>query len=190
MEINNVSERQLLAECLAKNRRYQELLYKKYASDMYAVCLMYVRQADDAQDILQNSFIRVFNNLQHFEQKGPLRAWIRRIVVNAAIDFYKHRKREHELMSALPPEEEQLFNKVSVNEIISGLNYEDIIKQVNQLPERAQLVLKLYAIEGYKHNEIGEMMGISEGTSKSQLNRAKKLLKDALEQQTPNYAKH
>lgn len=187
MDINKISEDELLAQCLAHNRRYQEILYRKYASDMYAVSLMYMRNPADAQDILQNAFIRVFQNLSHFEKKGPLRAWIRRIVVNASIDFYKSKKRDSEVFAGLPPEEERMLNSVSVNQILGHLNYNDIIKLVNQLPERAQLVLKLYAIEGYKHQEIADMMGINEGTSKSQLNRAKKLLKEALQQHAPGY---
>ncbi len=178
MEKQPLSEADLLRGCLANDRKYQEALYRKYADDMYAVCMMYTPQPADAQDVLQNAFIRIFASLHSYEAKGPLRAWVRRIVVNASIDFYKKRKREQDLWQEW--EDETPFSQVSVDEILSNVNYQDTIRLVNALPERAQMVLKLYAIEGYKHQEIAEIMGINEGTSKSQLNRAKRLLQESL----------
>lgn len=182
MEKQPISEAEIVRGCLANDRKYQEALYRKYADDMYAVCLMYTPQPADAQDVLQNAFIRIFASLHQYEAKGHLRAWVRRIVVNAAIDFYKKRRREQDLWQGWE-DDEQAMAQVSVDDILAKVNYQDTIRLVNALPERAQMVLKLYAIEGYKHSEIADIMGINEGTSKSQLNRAKRLLQEALQHQ-------
>ena len=173
----DVSERELVEGCIAKKRRYQEQLYYRYGTDMYQVCLMYAKNEADASDILQESFIKVFKNIQGFRFQGALGAWIRRTVVHTAINAYKKKQRETKLVVAMP---EEVCADFSVNEITEGLDPNEIVRLVNQLPKKAQQVLKLYALEGYKHQEIADLLDISVGTSKSQLNRAKKLLQKAI----------
>ena len=169
----DLSERDLVEGCIDKKRRYQEHLYYRFGTDMYQVSLMYAKNEADASDILQDSFIKVFKNISFFKFEGPLGGWIRRIVVFTAINAYKKKQRETKLVVAMSDNQ---FEGVSVNEVASELEASEIVKLVNKLPRKAQQVLKLYSIEGYKHKEIADLLGISVGTSKSQLNRAKKLL--------------
>lgn len=172
-----LSERELVEGCVEKKRRYQEQLYYRYGTEMYQVCLMYAKNEADASDILQESFIKVFKHIHTFKFTGALGAWIRRTVVFTAINAYKKKQRETKLVVAMP---ESGYADFSVNELAEELDPNEIVQLVNQLPKKAQQVLKLYAIEGYKHQEIADMLDISVGTSKSQLNRAKKLLQKAV----------
>lgn len=174
---NDLSEQELIERCIADERSYQELLYRKYATDMYKVALMYANNSADAADILQESFIKVFKSIHKFRFEGSLRGWIRRIVVHTAINAYN--KRQRDLKVVVPMTENGEFD-APIDSIVGELEANDIIKLVNSLPQKAQQVLKLYAIEGYKHKEIAKLMGITEGTSKSQFSRAKKMLQTAI----------
>ncbi len=174
-ELHNLSDEELIAGCLKDKRVFQEALYRRYADKMYRVAWTYAKDDDEACDVLQDGFINVFRNLKKFKMQGSFEGWIRRIIINKALEHYRAKKRKEEVIQDYHHDRE-----TSVNEILSKLNAQEIIKQVNTLPEKAAMVLKLYAIEGYAHQEIAEMMGISEGTSKSQLNRARSLLKDKL----------
>ncbi len=171
-DFTNISDNQLIDHCIRQERRYQELLYKRYADEMYSVALIYSDDDQDACDILQVSFIKVFKKLDSFKFECPLKAWIRRIVVNTALDHYRKKKRESEhvqnYIQTVDVEFDDIVPRLSANELLSLLK---------QLPKKASLVLKLYAIEGYAHKEIANMLKITEGTSKSQLNRARSLLK-------------
>ena len=142
---------------------------------MFNVCVTYSETDDEAADILQEAFIRVFRKIGQFRGDCPLEAWIRKIIVNTALEIYRKKSREKAQM--------QLYTQVfeeETEDVIGDLNRREIIELINQLPFKAQLVLKLYAIEGYNHREIAEMMDITEGTSKSQLNRARFLVKQAM----------
>jgi len=169
----NLTEKELVEGCIEQKRRYQEQLYYRFGTDMYQVCLMYAKNEADASDILQDSFIKVFKNIHKFKFEGPLGAWIRRTVVFTAINAYHKKQRENKLVVAMASTG---YMDYSVNDIAGHLEAAEIVKLVNQLPKKAQQILKLYSIEGYKHQEIANMLDISVGTSKSQLNRAKKLL--------------
>lgn len=142
---------------------------------MYKVCLIYMEEKEDACDVLQDSFVKIFKNLHTFRFEGSLRGWIRRTVVLTAINAYNKRKKEKELIL---PMSELGYEAVSatINDIIGNLEAKELIEKVNALPDKAKQVLKLHALEGFKHSEIAEILGITEGTSKSQLNRAKYLL--------------
>lgn len=142
---------------------------------MYNVSLTYTNDEDEACDILQEGFIKVFRNLQTFQFQGSLEGWIRKIVVNTALEFYRKKKREQENLDNY-----EIFADTNIDGVLDKINSEDIIKLVNQLPSKAAMVLKLFAIEGYNHKEIAIIMEISEGTSKSQLNRARFLFKEAI----------
>lgn len=178
MTLENLSEKELVEQCLLDSRKHQEQLYRLYADEMYNVCLMYANTEEDACDILQEAYVRVFRYLNSFQFESTLKTWIRRIVINVAINHYHKRKKEREI--SLPIKED--IDIALADNIFSSMAAAEIVKLVNQLPDKAKMVLKLYAIEGYKHKEIAEMMNISEGTSKSQLNRAKILLKESLDQ--------
>lgn len=173
-----MSEEELIKRCIANERQAQELLYRQHANKMYNVCLTYARDEDEACDILQEGFIKVFRNLGSYGFSGSFDGWVRKIMVNTALTFYHKKKKEAENLSMY-----QTFIEPAIDNILENLNAEELIRLVNQLPAKAGMVLKLFAIEGYEHKEIATLMDISEGTSKSQLNRARFLLKEAIEKQ-------
>lgn len=173
--LDNSSDQELIAGCLKDKRDFQEALYRRFADKMYRVAWTYTKDEDEACDVLQDGFINVFRNLKKFKNQGSLEGWIRRIIVNKALEHYRSKKRKEEVLREY--HQDQNFE---IESLLSQINADEIISQVNSLPEKAAMVLKLYAIEGYAHAEIADMMGISEGTSKSQLNRARGLLKEKL----------
>lgn len=173
--LENISDEELVKGCLQDKRAYQEALYRKYADQMYSVVMIYAKDSDDAADILQDSFINVFRKLHKFRFESQLGGWIRRIVVNKSIEHFRSKKRKRELIEDFSHEEHP-----KVEGILERINANEIVNLVNDLPAKAAMILKLYAIEGYKHHEIADMLEISEGTSKSQLNRARSLLKEKL----------
>ena len=174
--IHQLSENELVRRCIANERQYQERLYRMFADQMYSVCLSYNRNEDEACDILQEGFIKVFRKLEQFKFDSSLRGWIRRIMVNTALDHYRKQKRHEEKLESYSKH----IEPPSIGNVLEQINAQDLISLVNELPSRAAIVLKLYAIEGYAHKEIAEKLAISEGTSKSQLHRARTLLKQLL----------
>ena len=173
--VNKITEKELVEKCIADERQYQEMLYRKYADKMFTVCLTYTDNEDDACDILQEGFIKVFRNLHKFNFEGSFEGWVRRIIVNTALEHYRKRVRIEENLSVY-----KTYIEPKIDGILDTINADELIKQVNELPSKAAMVLKLYAIEGYGHKEIAEQLGVTVGTSKSQLNRARFLLKESI----------
>jgi len=165
----------LIVGALKKDRHLQEMLYRKYADGMFSVACSYSENEDEAADILQEGFIKVFRNLKSHDQSKSLGGWIRRIIVNTALEYYKKKKRHLEVLKEYSNEE-----GVSYEDLFKDLNKLEVIRFVDNLPSKAQMVLKLYAIEGYAHQEIATALNISVGTSKSQLSRAKQLLREMI----------
>ncbi|HOY48875.1 MAG TPA: RNA polymerase sigma factor [Flavobacteriales bacterium] len=173
------SDKQLVDGCVRGERRFQELLYKRFSPKMYSVCLGYAGRGNEAADMLQDAFIKVFRNIGEFRFDCPLEAWIRRIVVNTAIDQYRKASRQAMPLSlddTLELDDETVFSHPSDHKYFLDL--------VSALPDGYRLIFNLYVIEGLNHREIAEQVGISEGTSKSQLARAKKYLQQKLKQET------
>jgi RNA polymerase sigma-70 factor (ECF subfamily) len=172
MKPEQLSDSDLIRGCMDNNRKSQEMLYRRYARTMYNLCLIYEGDRGKAKDILQEAFIKIFRNIASFDKKSSLQVWIRKIITNTAIDHYRKHCREAQF---IPIENivHPLSNEVSVASI---LDTKDIISQVNRLPDGARMIFQLHAIEGYSHKEIAGLLHISEGTSKSQINRAKHLL--------------
>lgn len=170
-----MSDKELVERCIARERQYQEVLYSKYADKMFSVCLTYTKDEDEACDVLQDGFIKVFASLGSYTFGGSFEGWIRKIMVNTALVHYQKKRKETENISLY-----KTYVEPAVDTILDNINAEAVIELVNKLPEKAGLVLKLYAIEGYDHKEIADLMGTSVGTSKSQLNRARSLLKEAM----------
>ncbi len=139
---------------------------------MYRKCLIYESDRDEAKDILQDSFIKIFRNIGSFDGKRPIRAWMLKITTNTAIDHFRRSTK----VSGYIPIDNIDPPDISEESITAALNGKDIISQVNRLPDGARMIFKLHAIEGYTHREIAHLLHISEGTSKSQINRAKHLL--------------
>ena len=155
----------------------QEELYRRYSPKMYAVCLRYAGNAEEAEDILQEGFIKVFKKLNSFRSEGSFEGWIRRIFVNTAIE---HFRRKRYLMPVTEKEENTIEGKYL--SVLDDLAARDIMALVQDLSPGYRTVFNLYVVEGYTHKEIADMMGISEGTSKSQLSRAKVILQDMVKQ--------
>lgn len=173
MKSEELSDDDLIRGCRENSRKIQEMLYRRYAKTMFNICLLYENDRDKAKDILQEAFIKIFRNIGNFNRNGSLKGWMRKIVTNTAIDHYRKNYGEAQFIpieNIIPP----FSDEESVNSI---LNTKDIISQVNRLPDGAKMIFQLFAIEGYSHKEIAELLNISEGTSKSQTNRAKQLLR-------------
>ncbi len=169
----NITELDLLRGCLHGDRRMQEELYRRYSPRMYAVCLRYAGKAEEAEDILQEGFIKVFKKIDSFRGDGSFEGWMRRIFVNTAIE---HFRRKRYLMPVTEKEENTIEGKYT--SVLDDLGAKDIMALVQELSPGYRTVFNMYVVEGYTHKEIADMLGISEGTSKSQLSRAKVILQD------------
>lgn len=166
-------EKDIIDGCLSGSRRDQELLYRRYAPRLYAVCLQYSGNTEEARDVLQEGFIKIFENLSRFSHEGSFEGWMRRIIVNTALEKYRSRyylSRVDDIDEVSEPEADPENND------FAGLEAYDLLNMIMELPPKYRMVFNLYAIEGYSHKEIGEMVGITEGTSKSNLSRAREIL--------------
>ena len=171
------SESDLIVGCLQGNRRMQEELYRRFSPRMYAVCLRYAGNAEEAEDILQEGFIKVFKKLDSFRSEGSFEGWMRRIFVNTAIEHFRRKR----YMMPVTEREENTFEGKYLS-VLDDLAAMDIMALVQELSPGYRTVFNMYVVEGYTHKEIADMLGISEGTSKSQLSRAKVILQDMVKQ--------
>jgi RNA polymerase sigma factor (sigma-70 family) len=167
------SESDLIEGCLRGDRKMQYELYQQFAPKMYGVCLRYAGNAEEAEDILQEGFIKIFNKIGSYRGDGSFEGWIRRIFVNTAIEHF--RKKTY-LQPITEVEENTMEGKYL--SVLDNLAEKDIIQLVQQLSPGYRTVFNMYVVEGYTHKQIAEALGISEGTSKSQLSRAKQILQD------------
>ncbi len=167
-----MEQQKLVRDCLKGKLQAQRQLYEQYAEAMLGVCYRYTRSVRDAEDVLQEGFLKVFHHLSQYKKEGELGAWIRRIMVNTALNFLKRNKRYQQEMFFT----EEYLHPVTDDDPVHRLEAKEIADLVRQLPHGYQVIFNLYAVEGYTHVEIGEMLGISDGTSRSQYARARKLL--------------
>lgn len=168
-----MDEKQLVKECLRGNTNAQRMLYERFAKTMLGVCYRYTKSLKDAEDVLQDGFVKVFTNIHQYKFEGELGAWIRRIMVNTALNYLKSNRRYRDEMFF--PAEAPLHAVDAANPALQ-LETKELADLIRQLPPGYQTVFNLHAIEGYSHVEIGEMLGISDGTSRSQYARARGLL--------------
>ncbi len=169
----------LLQGCLKGNRNAQNQLYQKYKGQMFGLCLRYAKNRDEAEDLLQEGFIKIFIDLYQYRPIGALGAWMRRVIINVALQHIRKRK--------------NLFSDVELDkvahlyttqdEIFSQFRTKVLVKMIQQLPDGYRIVFNMYVIEGFSHQEIAEKLNITASTSKSQLSRAKATLRQLLEQQ-------
>lgn len=174
----------LIESCNRGNRKSQELLYKMFYGKMLAVCMRYSRNREEAQDILHDGLIKVFSKLSSFENKGSFEGWVRRIIVNVAIDFVRSRKdfyikQEQEFL--LDDIVDDTNNNAEI-ESLRKMRAETIIELMQKLSPAYRTVFNLFAVENMQHKEIAETLNISIGTSKSNLAKAKVKLKELVEQ--------
>ena len=168
-----ISESDLLEGCRKGDRKMQQELYNRFASKMYGVCLRYASNSEEAEDILQEGFIKIFNKINSYRGEGSFEGWIRRIFVNTAIEHF--RKKTY-LQPITETEENTVEGKYL--SVLDNLAEKDIVQLIQQLSPGYRTVFNMYVVEGYTHKQIAELLGISEGTSKSQLSRAKLILQD------------
>ena len=171
---------QLIALCIKQDRKAEYELYKLTYSYLMSICMRYSKDKDTASESLNIGFMKILKNLATYKAEIPFKSWIRRVMVNTLIDEYRKNKREREKVVYV----EQYFDSSDfseVNEALSRINYNQLLVQINLLPEATKKVFNLFAIDGYSHKEIGEMLTISEGTSKWHLNAARQKLKEYIE---------
>ena len=165
--------------CRQNKPKSQEMLYKHYYSYAMTICLQYSKSEEEAAEILNDSFFKVFTKMQQYDTKQAFRAWLRKIIVHTAIDYYRrYHKNLYVNIEDIAPVEQD----ISVD-ILSTLSAEEIIKLLQRLKENQRIVFSLFEIEGYSHEEIADTLGITAGTSRATLSRAKAFLQQQLEKQ-------
>jgi RNA polymerase sigma-70 factor (ECF subfamily) len=167
----------LIKECVKGNAKAQRFLFDKFAPKMLTVCIRYAKNKSDAEDVLQDAFIKVFNKISEFKNEGSLEGWIRRIMVNTSLDqIRKNSKFSNDT------DLEAVSYKLENNDFtFENLVSEDLLKLINSMPNGYRIVFNMFAIEGYSHQEIASTLGVTENTSKSQYLRARNFLKKELE---------
>ena len=181
----------LLEGCKAGNRQMQELLYKQTAAKMLAICMRYAKDQMEAEDVLQMGYVKVFQKIEAYRGDGSFEGWIRKIMVNTAIESYRKNLR---MLNVVPIEdsyEQSSLSKDSYLDAFSNLGMQDLMKVIQKLADGYRMVFNMYVIEGYSHKEIAETLGISEGASKSQLSRARAILQqEIIKMEGFGYATH
>lgn len=162
-------ETEIIKLAVENNRQAQQQIYSRFSSKMLSVCRQYIKDIQLAEDVMITAFMKVFTNLNKFENKGSFEGWIRRIMVNECISYLRVQKKVKFV-------EDEIYVEESFNATDSQFSIDQIQFLIDALPDGYKMIFNLYAIEGYKHNEIAKMLGINEGTSKSQLSHARKML--------------
>lgn len=180
---NKEELKEIVDGCIRGKRKFQKMLFEMFYGKMMAICYRYAKDSDEAQDMVQNGFIKVFKKLDVYNFDGSLEGWIRRIMVNTAIDQIRKNKRDPfaiEDEGRLQNIEEEIPFESDENEFYSKLKAETAIKAISELSPAYRMVFNMYVIEGFTHKEIAEYLDISEGTSKSNLAKAKQKLRAQL----------
>ncbi|AVR44884.1 RNA polymerase subunit sigma-70 [Christiangramia fulva] len=170
-----MSLHELIHQCRKENRNAQEQLYRLYAAKLFGLCLKYSENRQQAEDNLQDGFVQIFNKIKQFREEGSFEGWMKRVMVNTCLQKYRQQK-VYSLSNEAQIEEED----PEVEEEEFEINF--LLQCIQALPDRYRQVFSLYVLDGYSHREIAEMMNISEGTSKSNLARARMALKEKIEE--------
>lgn len=184
-----MTENELISGCIRQDKACQEALYKRFYGKMMGVCLRYARDRDEARDMLQEGFIKVFTSLRNFASKGSFEGWIRRIVVNTAVDHLRRNKHEYMIVSTVYAREGDVpdhADEMEEEDALNNLSEEEILATIQKLSPAYRTVFNLYVIENFSHKEIADQLNISEGTSKSNLAKARYQLKKNLFNQIKN----
>lgn len=162
---------ELIEKCLKNNREAQKELYNTYKDKLFVLCLKYCANREDAQDVLQDAFVEIFQNISNFQNKGSFEGWIKKIAINQSITKYKKSIKNISMDTDFKEEEEIELDVLKITS-------EEILKAIQELPNQYRLVFNLYFLDELSHKEIAEMLHISEGTSKSNLHKAKQILQN------------
>ncbi|MDD2244797.1 MAG: RNA polymerase sigma factor [Dysgonamonadaceae bacterium] len=173
---------QLIAACKKQNRNAQKELYEQFAPKMMGVCLRYSNSRENAEDLLHDGFIQVFTHISSYQGKGSFEGWLRRIFVNLALQNFREEKKSKLINSDVSDLNIEIVDHVDESiEDIMGISNSDILKMINELPQGYKIVFNLYVFEDMSHREIGQMLGITEASSRSQYSRAKSFLKKKIQ---------
>lgn len=178
LNIHSSEEDRLISKCRKQDGKAQKALYDKYASKMLGLCYRYIKDNDQAEDVMITGFVKVFEKIDQFKSEGSFEGWIRRIMVNQSLSFIRKNKGMYLEVDIEVADREPDYKSLNDN-----LEAQDLLALISNLPTGYQTVFNLYAIEGYSHKEIAEKLQISENTSKSQLSRARTLLQKQLVEQ-------
>jgi RNA polymerase sigma factor (sigma-70 family) len=163
----------LIEGCIKGDPGSQEKLYRQFSAAMYGLCMQYASSEEDAQDVLQDGFVKVFKKIGQVKDAKAFPGWIRRVMINTALERYRG-----QIVMQRIDEDPMILNEQITDDVLDELNAEALVMMIQELPPRYRMVFNLYAIEGYNHKEIGEMLRISDGTSKSNLSRARAILQE------------
>ena len=166
--------KKLIKKCKLKDNKAQSEIYQLYAGKLFALCLKYSKNYQEAQDNLQNGFITIFDKIEQYNFKGSFEGWLKRIVINTTLQTYREKNVLNLITEEIPEEVE-----IEIDE--DQVSLELLLKLIQELPNRYRLVFNLYVLDEYSHREIAKMLSISEGTSKSNLSRARGILRDKIE---------
>ena len=172
-----MDELQIIAGCKQHKQDAQRALYNLYAPKMYVVCLRYMADVESAKDLLHDGFIKIFSSIEYFKEKGSFEGWIRRIFVNMALETI--RKQKHLFINGDNIDNiSDVGNDDDIQYLYNSISEAELLKMIQQLPKGYSTIFNMYAIEEYSHKEIAALLGISEGTSRSQYIRARRLLQE------------
>jgi len=163
----------ILKGCVDGKRKAQGRLFNLFSEEMFGVCLYYSKDYTEAEDTLHEGFMKVFQKIGQYKHKGSLAGWIKRVIINTALEKFR---KQHQLYAV--GDDYEFSDDIELENVISDLSAQDLIKLIRDLTPKYKMVFNLYAIEGYSHKEISQMLGISEGTSKSNLARARYILQN------------
>ena len=169
MNPNMMSDEELVLRCVRREALAQEYLYKRFSNRLMGICSRYSDSLEEAEDVLQEGFVKIFQKIDTFKNAGSLEGWMKRIMVNTALDHYRKNKNFRHLIDI----DEIEYTSETHQHVLESLGAKDLMKLIKGMPKGFRTVFNLYAIEGYAHKEIAEMLEISESTSKSQYSRAK-----------------
>lgn len=164
----------LIQKCKNRDIKAQSEIYQLFAGKMYAVSLKYSRSTEEAEDNLQDAFITIFDKIDQYKFKGSFEGWMKRIVINTTLQTYRQKNVLNLVEMNLPEE-------VEVEVVEDDISLEFLLRIIQELPERYRMVFNLYVLDGYSHKEIADLLGIAEGTSKSNLSRARLILKEKVQ---------
>lgn len=176
-----MTDLELVKACKANNPKAQKILYQRYAEKLMGVCMRYGNSREDAEDIFQEAFVKVFHSIHKLKKVESLNAWVKRIVINTAINHYQKHKKHYGHIHEEFAYEINENNDHDYDKIIGYLDSKELLKVINQLSPGYRMVFNLYVIEGYSHKEIGKMLNITPNNSKSQLFKAKNNLKKMIQ---------
>lgn len=180
------NDQQIVEACIRQERVAQRKLYEQFSGKLFGVAMRYMKDREEAQDVLQDAFVKIFRKIDTFRFDCPQEAWMRKIVVNTAL---KVLQKNAQMKWVDIDGQYDLEDQNQQNLGLENMKMDTLLGMVNELPEGSRMVFNLYAIEGYKHHEIAEMLGINEGTSKSQYSRAKNLLSEKIVKENNRLAK-